>query len=99
MKRYSTSLVIGKCELNPNKTPLYIRQISKMKISENNKCRKVIKQREPKYTGGGSIIGKITLSVMLLSTANCTPEKSVHMSTKKYMNVHNIIAKKPPEIT
>lgn len=31
MKSYSASSVIGKCELNPNKTSLYIHQIAKLK--------------------------------------------------------------------
>lgn len=68
LKRYSASLVIGKCELNPNKTPLHIQQIGKIKISENNKYRQGYKQREHKYTAGGSIIATINLSLALLST-------------------------------
>lgn len=68
MKRYSASFLIGKYKLNPNKTPLYIPQIGKIKISENNKCRQGCKQREHKYTAGESIIGTITLSLALLST-------------------------------
>lgn len=60
MKRYLASLVIGRCERSPNKTPLYIHQIGKIKISENN-IDEVMKQGEHKYTAGGSIIATTTL--------------------------------------